>query len=324
MRASQDQRDYRTIFWLSIAGGICLGPFVFYHLIQGNWFLLLPAVSTWVVLLAMAIETWTYRQVPTKSLFAFAVIGSLSLLLATYSLGLAGALWSFPVITLMFYLLGTRQASYIMFALYPSIVLIASIHVEETILPRLVITIAFTWFVAFVFSASIDRQRHALEKLAYIDPLTGASNRREMTYEMRRSINLKERYDTPASLLILDIDFFKRINDIHGHQVGDQVLIDLTTYFKERLRKTDQFFRAGGEEFVLLLQETALAQAQQLARELVGDLPRYPLGGIYGITVSLGVAELHAGESSDDWFKRADQALYLAKINGRGRVEVAA
>lgn len=324
MRGSQDQRDYWTIFWLSIAGGVCLGPFVFYHLIQGNWFLLIPAVCTWFVLLAMAMETWIYRRVPVRSLFAFAVIASFSLLLAIYLLELPGALWSFPVITFMYYLLGTRLASYIMFALFPGIVLVASFHVEAAIVPRLTITLAFTWFVAFVFSANIDRQRLALENMAYIDPLTGARNRREMTAEMRSSVYIKGRYGTSASLLILDIDYFKSINDSHGHQTGDQVLIDLTRYLKERLRKSDHLFRAGGEEFLILLPETELDQAQKLARELVGELPTEFLGGVEHVTVSLGVAELNAGETPDDWFSRADRALYRAKAKGRDRVEVAA
>jgi diguanylate cyclase (GGDEF)-like protein len=323
MMPSRNHLDYRIVFWLSLVASVLVAPFVLYHLVSGHWFLLLVTASTWIVLLGVTVETWWTRRVATPGLLAFAVVGSCSILLATYRLGLSGALWAYPAVAFVYYMLGTRLASYIMLGLCPGVVLVAATQVDPALLMRFAATIALTWLLSLAFSANTDRQRRELAELACRDPLTGAGNRREMEAELRRAVHLKERHGTPYSLIILDIDHFKRINDSYGHQTGDRVLIALTERIQERLRQTDQLFRAGGEEFVILLPETGVAQARQVADELAERVRSSALAGIEGITASLGVAELDAAESLDGWFMRADNSLYAAKAEGRDRVEVA-
>ncbi|MBC7952909.1 MAG: diguanylate cyclase [Rhodospirillaceae bacterium] len=174
-------------------------------------------------------------------------------------------------------------------------------------------------------------ERKALERelrrLATIDPLTGAFNRRhfmaEATQEMERAV----RYGNGLSVIMLDIDLFKRVNDTHGHAMGDEVLRKVVEVCRANLREVDVFGRLGGEEFAALLPETTLAGAALLAERLrraINEI-RVPLAaGDLRITASLGIAEREADEPSfDHMLHRADQALYRAKQAGRDRVEQA-
>jgi diguanylate cyclase (GGDEF)-like protein len=324
MSFSRARIDARIAFWLALVASLCLTPFIAYHLVFGHWSLLLISASAWLVLLGITIETWRTGQVAVRGMLAFAVVGGCAILLATHHLGVTGALWAYPAVVFAYYTLSTRSASSIMLVLCPGVVLVAATQTEGALLARIAATIMLTWLLSLAFSANVERQRREMAELACSDPLTGARNRREMEAELRRAVHLKERYGKSASVILLDLDHFKHINDSHGHQAGDRVLVALTEQVTERLRQSDQLFRVGGEEFLILLPETELAQSRQLGLELGERIRSSTLGGIGGITASLGIAELHVAESFDDWFKRADEALYRAKAKGRDRLELAA
>lgn len=167
-----------------------------------------------------------------------------------------------------------------------------------------------------------------LRRLATIDPLTAAFNRRYFlaaaTQEMERSV----RYGGALSVMMLDIDHFKRINDSHGHAIGDEVLKKVVEVCRANLREVDVFARLGGEEFAALLPATNLAGARGLAERLrraVAEMVVPVAGADLRVTISLGLAEREEGENAfDRLLGRADGALYVAKENGRDRVEEAA
>jgi diguanylate cyclase len=120
-------------------------------------------------------------------------------------------------------------------------------------------------------------------------------------------------------MLMIDIDYFKHINDTLGHQVGDGVLLEIALQIKTGLRDTDVIMRYGGEEFVVLLPHTDVHAAQQLAERLRQNIQQgMPVYGVPA-TVSIGIAQFHTGENQHQWLKRADSALYLAKEHGRNR-----
>jgi len=162
-----------------------------------------------------------------------------------------------------------------------------------------------------------------LERLAATDYLTGAWNRahlgRVIEVEMARSTAGR----MPVSLVLLDIDHFKRINDSLGHLAGDQVLCELVTLVRSVVRATDLVFRWGGEEFVVLLSPAGYRHAAIVAENLRKAVAThaFPVAGT--VTISLGVAEHDGDEDSATWFKRLDEALYEAKETGRDRVVVA-
>lgn len=158
------------------------------------------------------------------------------------------------------------------------------------------------------------------------DPLTNTGNRIAMDQILQREVDLARRNLQPLSLLMLDLDHFKRINDCHGHSVGDEVLKAVATTLKGQLRNVDMVFRYGGEEFLVLLSSTC-----REAAGLVGERLRHAVLGLQclaqgkaiELSVSIGCATLLPGESVDSLLRRADNALYVAKRDGRNRLSMA-
>lgn len=163
-----------------------------------------------------------------------------------------------------------------------------------------------------------------LEQVASTDKLTGARNRRRLEECARKEMDRLHRYGQPLSMILIDIDFFKAINDHNGHHAGDQVLQALAVLLQGRLRGSDSLARWGGEEFVILCSDTQRASAAILAERLRQQVAAETFMAIGQLTVSMGVAECRPGESWEEWFERADQALYRAKSAGRNQVQVAA
>ncbi|MCF5688460.1 GGDEF domain-containing protein [Pseudomonas sp. PA-1-3F] len=161
---------------------------------------------------------------------------------------------------------------------------------------------------------------------ALLDPLTGLPNRAAWSERLDYEVNAWHQRGNSLSLAMLDLDHFKRINDGYGHLAGDKVLKIIANVLSKRLRPTDFIARFGGEEFVLLMPDSALADALavgELLREAIAACPFHFKGEPVTITVSMGVAQFQAGERSDLALKRADEALYRAKAAGRNQVQAA-
>lgn len=184
--------------------------------------------------------------------------------------------------------------------------------------------------VGFVFM-SRDRADENNRVLAALDPLTGVANRRSLIAALDRDVARAQRMREPMALMMVDIDHFKDVNDQYGHPAGDRVLCSVVNVLRQRVRAQDLVGRYGGEEFMVLLPDTGLTGAQQLARALCKAVEesRCPADGVPGpgiaVTVSIGVfgGRLESGDSWDMLIAAADRALYQAKNNGRNRVEVA-
>lgn len=159
------------------------------------------------------------------------------------------------------------------------------------------------------------------------DPLTGLCNRAALNETLEREVQRARRHEHALSLVVMDVDHFKRINDRHGHAAGDAVLRAVSERIRGSIRDTDVAFRFGGEEFVVLLNETPLVGAGIVAERLRSILAASPIvlddGTAHVITASLGVATLSDHDDADDLFKAADDAMYRAKRAGRDRVEYA-
>lgn len=171
-------------------------------------------------------------------------------------------------------------------------------------------------------NAELKGMVRELEWLASIDRLTGAWNRRRFEEAARSEMNRMDRYRHPVSLIMLDLDNFKQVNDRFGHQVGDAVLAGAADLIRRHYRQADSLTRWGGEEFVVLTPSTPLSDAVMLAERLRGQMESHLFPDVGAVTASFGVAEYQSGETYDDWVRRADQALYAAKRAGRNCVEV--
>jgi diguanylate cyclase (GGDEF)-like protein/PAS domain S-box-containing protein len=163
-----------------------------------------------------------------------------------------------------------------------------------------------------------------LKTLAATDTLTQVFNRIKYYEIMKREMERTRRYDHPLSIIMFDIDHFKKVNDIYGHAVGDYVLRTLTQIVKENLRETDYLVRWGGEEFIIIAPDTDLKKAEILAERNRKASEKYKYEHTGKVTVSFGVTQFIKDDNEDTVIKRADDALYEAKRKGRNRVEVAA
>lgn len=169
-----------------------------------------------------------------------------------------------------------------------------------------------------------DRLRAELEHLASHDSLTGALTRRALIEISEQEFERGRRKPRETSLLVMDLDRFKMINDAHGHQVGDRVLVDFVTRTKALLRRPDHLGRFGGEEFVALLPETSLDEAVIVAERIRAGL-EHGDAKLPACTVSIGVAQSQPGNTTlDTLLARADAALYQAKAEGRNCIRTAA
>lgn len=178
---------------------------------------------------------------------------------------------------------------------------------------------AILGLILFLFT-KLDGLHHQLAKLSYTDVLTGLANRRYFMERLTAESNRYARSGVPYSLLLIDVDHFKRVNDRYGHHAGDDVLRGLAQILTEGIRTpTDQPARIGGEEFALLLPDTPLAATEIVCRRIADSLRRHPFtakGETFHLTISMGVVECR-GEPIETLWKQADRNLYKAKQGGR-------
>jgi len=169
--------------------------------------------------------------------------------------------------------------------------------------------------------AKIMDNEHLLD-MAFTDGLTGLLNYRAFREILESEIDRARRYGTTFSLMMVDIDHFKHVNDRYGHQEGDRVLVSIASRLQTRLRKSDLVFRYGGEEFMVILPQTGIYKAMYLAERTRSFVERMRPGGGIVVTVSVGVSQYEQGMDAQELISSVDRGLYLAKGRGRNRVEI--
>jgi len=187
-------------------------------------------------------------------------------------------------------------------------------------------------FIAFFFNILLSvliiflikrYVKDALEEMVSCDGLTGIFNRRSFNEFLHAEIIRSERYKKTFSMIMFDIDYFKKINDNYGHDVGDKVLKELASLVQQYTRKSDMLARVGGEEFAIIAPQTAPENAVQLAEKIRQKVEENTFANNLKITISLGVSYYQDKDDDNMVYKKADNALYKAKGNGRNRVEIA-
>ena len=242
-----------------------------------------------------------YLWIPVIYVFAFTLTGHrASLRIALAIMGL------FVAISLPYLVQGGQHANFTVQLHMVSAVLIAALYFFSSYQHRLQL--------AQLSAAELSR-------LANTDELTQLPNRRRMAEAIEAELVRSARYGNNFSVVLIDIDHFKSINDRYGHATGDQALVGLALRARESLRDVDQLGRWGGEEFVVLLPETPFAESMQKAAALCTHIAATPLVGNEVVTISCGVTSVAECDSAHALLRRADEALYAAKRRGRNRAE---
>jgi len=320
---SQTGFDVRTTFGLMVIGSFVLWPFAIYHFVAGNVFMMTIVGGLALLATANSVQIRRKEAAPPLQMLITSVLTTVTALLAAFDMKLDGIFWVYPALVFNYSLVGTRVAVWLNITLCLSVWYLAGSWAVWPLWPRIVVTMAATGFFSHIFSSNIDRQKQALVTLATIDPLTGVHNRHELQLELMKACGQQTRLGTPVTLLVLDIDFFKKINDTYGHIKGDEVLVEIAKLMGKRLRTTDSLYRYGGEEFLVLAGGTDADGGRILAEDLRTTIQNSRPCELPGISISLGVAQYAPPESISEWLHRADEALYRAKANGRNRVELA-
>jgi len=313
-----------VLIGLAVLAVIVVLPLALIHLSDQRWLLGLINLATVLLGAGIAAIVWVTRKV---------ALGSVALA-ATFMGGLLGAMytsptpvgivnWAYPAMAGVYFFVAMRWAVAInaltLLAMLP--MMVPLLDVIDTY--RMIASLVAMNLVAGAFAYRVVAQREVLAGLATRDTLTGVGNRRSLEHKLKEVVAAHERRGGPVSLILFDVDHFKKINDQLGHRQGDDVLVQLSRIIGDRIRLTDALYRFGGDEFVLVLTdtdcETALAFSESLRELVEGSLPR--IGP--PVTISLGVAQLHEGETGDAWLQRADVALYQAKTGGRNTSKAA-
>ncbi|WP_454831158.1 diguanylate cyclase [Pseudoxanthomonas wuyuanensis] len=251
------------------------------------------------------------------------VLNSVACLAANWLIGPEALTWIYLVLLTNFFIAGAR------FALTADLLILAAMCL---LLGRsssgiqsisTLSTAALAILFSYIFASRSREDRVQLQEMATMDALSGVRNRREMEKVLSQAVAGRRAGRRRYGLVLLDVDRFKEVNDLYGHAAGDNAIADLAAILRFEMRREDQVFRFGGEEFVVLLDvanRDDLEMAAERLRKAVRDSLRGPGGRI---TISLGAAMLAQERDWHDWFSRADAALYRAKSNGRDSYVIA-
>lgn len=275
------------------------------------------AIGTSVVL------TYVYRTSSTRYAGGFLAALALSgMVVNVFVLGPRDLFFLYPVVIATFFLVPARAAlAMSLTALFlVSFVLLQSLVLFDSL--KLFLSLLGTILFAFVFATQRNRQRDQLMQLSLEDPLTGAGNRRALHKRLEQIIASHQRTKEPMSAILLDLDNFKHVNDQFGHITGDEVLRKVADTVLSRIRATDNLYRYGGDEFLILAMGSAEDTARKLAEDVRALIAKQLMNYSEIITVSIGVAEYRQGETGNEWLARADAAMYGAKDAGRNNVVV--
>lgn len=317
------RKDFRLSI-ITVFGGVAvfaIAPFAVLRFAQGQW--LAGVVDTLIVLGIVGPTAYAWRGGDLERAgLCIALTNTTGGLLIVSLLGKTGVFWLFPALLANFFLARPRMAGGVALGAIGLAQFQAEAFASVGERATITVTLLMVSLLAFIFAIRTAMQRRTLEEMAALDPLTGARNRRAMEDEVTIALNAYQRTGRPVTLAILDLDHFKRVNDRHGHEAGDRLLCTFVELVQRSTRATDRLFRFGGEEFVLLMEHTDEIGATRAFANLQKRIHETLRAGGEPVTVSMGAAVLHHGESRDAWFARADAALYRAKQGGRDRLVV--
>jgi diguanylate cyclase (GGDEF)-like protein len=301
---------------------VLLGPIDAYNFYSGNY---VAASGGFVVLVAFLInirllilDKKPFLSPPTVLLMTLALVLTSLAYGQTYNL-----YWIYPMLVALPVLLKTRVSVWLGVLAGFIVMPFVFIRFDTSTSIIICLSMAHTWLISAWLMYAVSEQSRKLSELAHTDPLTGAFNRRQLQIEAGEALQLWKRHKRPTTLLLVDVDHFKQVNDDFGHERGDQALCGIVKVIHERLRVMDHTFRYGGEEFVVMLTETDNSKASHVAEEICAAIKSAQIISERAITVSIGVCDVTQVEDVDQWLNQCDLALYKAKETGRDRVVIA-
>jgi len=286
--------------------------------------------------LAGVVATWVYFRRSGRLLVASWLVVILLVIVMLVFIHLAdGRSYSLMWITLLppvsFFLLGRHAGARVCAGVFLYIIVFVYLRLPhwEPVEPgpgtwlNIIEILTGHWLLFRLYERSRTEAFAELEHLSETDKLTGLLNRSRLDNVLQQELDRHQRSGHPLSLVLCDVDHFKRINDEHGHLTGDEILRDLASFLRGHMRSIDFCGRWGGEEFLIVCPNTSGEAASTIIDRLRAAATDTGLSGVIPVTLSFGIATLCPGETAEQLLRRADRALYEAKRSGRDRVVVA-
>ncbi|WP_404341229.1 GGDEF domain-containing protein [Pseudoalteromonas mariniglutinosa] len=284
---------------------------------------------------SLAIYVW-FNKTADVNKTAWLVIAMICTIVISFIISVNGAsyslFWATLIPPLAFFLVGRNWGSIFTAITFTVCAYIAYLHSQQSLPTSIsigavfnIVEVAIAHILIFRFYektrscayANLAKKNQEIKKIAETDTLTQLYNRDKFEQYLLATLKTQR----PLAMIMLDIDFFKLINDTHGHLIGDKALVAVAERLQQQLNSNAFFARWGGEEFVIILPEQSLRQAVDIAESLRNCIASFPIQGEQ-LTISLGVTERQPSDSIYNLIERADKALYKAKQQGRNRVEV--
>lgn len=303
---------------MGLTGFALITPFIFIRYHSGDYNVAI--LNTFISVSMLTLTISVYKTGNTKfASILLSWVGILGMLITVYLQGAEQVIWCYPAMILVYYLLQPKHAICINAVATIVLFLFLQNQLSETIITATLVTIVLTNLLAYIFSFQTLKQNQLLTDLSIKDPLTNTRNRRALDEALQKVISKYQRNREVTSLILLDIDHFKDINDSHGHKIGDKLLVTVAELISQRIRTTDDLYRIGGEEFVIMPVGANINEARELSEQLRIMIESSSQLSPFKLTISLGVAEYQSGETGEHWLHRADKALYQAKRTGRNK-----
>ncbi len=307
--------------YISLSITLILLPFLISNYVHGHYLFALLETGVMLLLCGHCWGLFRYNRPLLGPIVLASIVPILRYISFYYGRG-SNIYWAPPMVVSFYFILPPRQAQLFClgFLLCMTPISLSLLASKDAL--AFMVSLLVTWASVQIFSTVVYRQERRLQRMAVLDPLTGAYNRRYMMESLEQSWASFQRHHGSCPVAMFDIDHFKLINDELGHAEGDRVLEAICSSFKQRLRKEDRLFRYGGEEFLVLLQQSELEQAHQISLQFCQQVRDARILGERPLTISCGVAQIQTGDSVKSLLQRCDDALYRAKQNGRDRVEL--
>lgn len=323
----QDVHDYtastfrtKSTFLITLTSLVALTPLTLNLFLQGRHAI---GVGALAVVLIAALNSWEAHRGNNRPWLIVFVLAPCIVAFLYFSLHRQGAAASyliFPAIVAYYCMLDVKRALFVnvmtLLALTPPIWSL----VEPDSATRIIATIFAVSIFSAISAATTSRYQKALESKVVTDPLTGLFNRTLLSDTLEAAAEQNQRQNTPMTLLVLDLDNFKAINDCDGHDAGDQVLVGISEIIKQSTRISDSCFRLGGEELLCLLYGANYTNGRLVAERIRARIESTSFNTTQPTTTSIGVSTLKPAEAWQHWLARADKKLYEAKRAGKNRI----
>ena len=323
IKKNQSLDSYFAQISLAIAF-VVLFSFGIYRFMTGSYLISGIDLGLSFTVVLMFIQYWKHgHSEKLNTVFVIGITIGISALMITRPLLML--YWEYSMIAVTFFLVRLRVA--LVINVLSIIVTLGILAIVMPISDRFVsitVTLVLVCVFGYAFSARSDYHENMLKKLATLDGLTGVGNRRLMDEKIEHVITEHHNTQKPYAMIMLDLDHFKKVNDTYGHALGDKALIDFSAIVTAQLGDTDNFYRFGGEEFVIITEDKSIGKVALFAEKIRQEIEKnLRVNNEKTVTVSIGVSEFIQEDCVKSWLNRADEALYKAKHTTRNVVVLA-